>query len=296
MARLQETGAVAAKRSLGQNFLVSDHVIESILAAVSEMATATSIVEVGPGLGALTEDLIVLAQSRNVALRLIELDRSFADWWRKRASAQSIESVPLNLFVIEADALKLDWSELGLAPGSVFVGNLPYQISSSIVIERSIDDLELQAMVLMFQKEVAQRIVARPRTPEYGLLSVIAQTFWTVKTVCDASPGDFFPAPKVASRVLKFQRRSPNLLVEQAGERLYQRMSAAGFLSFVKSAFAQRRKFLSRNLAGWLAADASVTIETLMHQTGLLPTARAEELDPQTFVRLYLAMIGADRG
>jgi len=280
-ARLGEL-QTGPKRSLGQNFLVSDHVIDKIIFAV-RAEPFSEIIEVGPGLGALTEDLVEVARSTGKRLTLIELDKKFAAEWRARAEAESrwsgeggsTDADRVDFRVIEADALQVEWSTLGLSPGTVFVSNLPYQISSSIAIDRSIEPAGLTRMILMFQKEVAQRIGARAKTPEYGLLTVIVQAFWETSTVVDASPKDFHPAPNVSSRVLVFRRRA---------EPDFGRGDAKGFLRFAKAAFAHRRKLLAKNLAG---EPNAAKLETAFTAMKLLPTARAEELTPVQFVELY---------
>lgn len=278
-ARLRELGA-EPKRSLGQNFLVSDVVISRILMAVNSQPFS-EMVEVGPGLGALTDDLLAIGKP----LLLLELDQKFAAYWRGRAETST---TPLQ--VREGDALQLDWRELNLPENSLFVSNLPYQISSSIVIERSVDPAHVGRMILMFQKEVAQRLAARAKTKEYGLLTVVAQTFWEISTVCDAGPKDFFPPPNVASRVMQFRRR-PTPWLADAGES--QGPTAAGFLKFAKAAFSHRRKLMSRNLQQeFFGGNKEILgrLEEIFLSQGLKTTARAEELDPPAFVRLYLAV------
>jgi len=199
--------------------------------------------------------------------RVIELDRVLAEYWR----GQGLE-------VIEADALHLDWQKFYDKPGKkVLVSNLPYQISSSIVIDRCLDDGGLDHMVLMFQKEVAQRIAAKAQSDAYGLLTVIAQTFWKTETVTEAGPRDFDPAPRVASRVLAFTRK-PVVLT-----------NPKNFLSFVKAAFAQRRKLLKKNLSVF-HAQKNTNEEQLvgwLAEMGFKETVRAEELTPEQFVKLY---------
>ena len=276
LERLAEAGAEGPKRSLGQNFLISDTVVDKILfAAKSEKFPA--LVEVGPGLGAITEDLLSLGKP----LAVIELDRNFATYWRKRADGES------RLRVVEADALQTDWRELALEPGTLFVSNLPYQISSSLVIERSLEPAGVSRMILMFQKEVAQRLKAQPATKEYGLLTVIAQAVWEISTVCDASPRDFYPSPNVASRVLMFRKKREALWPETASATM------SGFLAFVKAAFSHRRKLMAGNLDGAVIGEGRTleraSVERVMAAQGLKVTARAEELDPAAFVRLYLA-------
>lgn len=257
---LEKTGA-AAKRSLGQNFLVSDLVIERIHGAVSDLEPL-SLIEVGPGAGALTDGLL----ARGLPLRLVELDSGFAAYWRERGAE-----------VLEADALRIDWDKLVPGPRCVLVSNLPYQISSSLVIDRCLGR-EVAGMVLMFQKEVAQRLRASASTEDYGMLSVIAQTFWKIDVVTEAGPRDFSPAPRVASRVLVFR--------PVAGEPVGDRQR---FLSFVKAAFSQRRKLLRKNLSGWMGPrglDEAIFMDKIA-SFGLKETARAEELSPARFVELY---------
>lgn len=257
---LEELG-ILAKKSLGQNFLVSDLVIERIINQVREFQPE-ELIEVGPGPGALTYFL----RQMNVPLRLIELDRVMAAYWREQGFS-----------VLEEDALKLDWSQFYSDKKLVFVSNLPYQISSSIVIERSLEDKGVEHMVLMFQKEVAQRIRALAKTEHYGLLSVIAQTFWKTEMVTEAGPRDFSPPPRVASRVLDFTRLHSEVHNRKA------------FLTFVKASFAQRRKLLKSNLSG-LLNQKKLTEDQLigwLADLGFKETARAEELSPSQFVRLY---------
>ncbi len=262
LRQVQEALGIAAKKSLGQNFLVSDVVIERIVNKVCSLKPDV-LIEVGPGTGALTYFLRQLPCS----FRVIELDTVLAQYWREQG-----------LNVIEADALQLDWQPFYASEGcKVFVSNLPYQISSSIVIERSLDLAGLDHMVLMFQKEVAQRIASKPRTENYGMLSVIAQTFWKVETVTEAGPRDFDPPPRVASRVLAFTKKSNSIVNSKA------------FLGFVKSAFAQRRKLLKKNVAIHCSQKGiaeELLIEWLAGM-GFKETARAEELNPEQFVELY---------
>ncbi len=262
------------KRSLGQNFLISERAVSKIIEAARQFSqTAPGLVEVGPGLGSLTESLLLL----NRPLSLLELDRTFADYWRSREQK-----------VIEGDALKLNWIDLNLPEGTVLVSNLPYQISSSLVIERSVQAAGVGKMILMFQKEVAQRLMAQARTPDYGLLTVIAQSFWRLKNLLEAAPQEFYPAPNVASRVVTFEKIDRDWPLSA---------SPQGYLNFVKAGFAQRRKMLFKNLSsGWLSLKEGQNVngEKLtgaFSQNNLSVQVRAEELDPSTFLRLYLSVI-----
>ena len=259
-AKMQLLG-IEPKRSLGQNFLISDSVIEKICTAVADLQSET-LYEVGPGLGALTD----LLREKNSFYHLIELDRVFAKHWRD-------EGFP----VIEEDALRIDWGKLPRKSETgrrVLVSNLPYQISSSLLIERCLDDERLSGMVLMFQKEVAQRIRALPRTSDYGLLSVIAQAFWEIDFLLEASGQAFSPPPKVASRVLVFRFKSSRL------------RNPEKFLRFVKAGFSQRRKLLIKNLVGQYGGDLQHH-RTVFEKLQINDKARAEELSVDLMIDLF---------
>ncbi|MEK6556398.1 MAG: 16S rRNA (adenine(1518)-N(6)/adenine(1519)-N(6))-dimethyltransferase RsmA, partial [Bdellovibrionota bacterium] len=207
MRRLQEM-EVAPKRSLGQNFLVSEHVIENIISQVRSFKPK-AIVEIGPGLGSLTEKLLAMA----VPIHLIELDREYARYWKQRETAAQGanigSSVAGGVQVSEADALHIDWNEIVKNPATLLVSNLPYQIGARVVIDRSLGPDSVTKMILMFQKEVAQRLMATPSTKDYGFLTVVAQAQWKIRLLLEAKPNDFYPAPKVTSRVLIFERLKP---------------------------------------------------------------------------------------
>lgn len=258
--QLAELG-ISPKRSLGQNFLIGDSTINKIVDAVKKQSP-TTLVEVGPGLGAITEELLKL----ECPFQVIELDRAFSQMWRERG-----------VNVTEGDAIKIDWSSLSLQEGSGLVSNLPYQIGGHIVVDRSVQPYGLQFMVLMFQKEVAQRIMAQPSTSDYGFLSIVAQSFWELSIVAEAGPGQFYPPPNVSSRVLMFQRKPQ--AVEKPEE----------FVGFVKSAFSQRRKFLVKNLKAILGELGKEKLELveLLQEMGLSDKVRAEELSVEQFNSLY---------
>jgi len=248
---------IFAKKSLGQNFLVSDHVIQKIIEATAEMNCA-HLVEIGPGCGALTD----LLREKYQDLILVELDRTLIEFWKSQ-----------NMNVVAGDALQIDWA---FAKGRALVSNLPYQISSSIVIDRSLEADGLVGMVLMFQKEVAQRIRALCQTEHYGMLSVVAQEFWTIETVCDAGPRDFKPPPKVASRVLRFVPRQTNV------------SDRAQYLHFVKACFQQRRRVLSTNLNALPSKNYDLNrLQSWYELNKKSDKTRAEELSPLELNSLF---------
>lgn len=258
LRKVQHDLGVQAKRSLGQNFLVSDLVIERIIQAATRFHPQT-IVEVGPGCGALTYDLKGICER----LVLVELDSVLAQYWRE----QGFE-------VVETDALQWGWDLSQMAGRKVLVSNLPYQISSSLLVERSIDVDPLSGMVLMFQKEVAQRIKATPGKGDYGFLSVLAQTFWDVELLLEAGSRDFDPAPRVASRVLTFNPRQVNLV------------SRPTYLRFLKACFLHPRKMMISNLVEGLGRPREF-FSQVFQERGLNEKTRAGELRLQQFLDLY---------
>lgn len=247
---------IQPKRSLGQNFLVSDNVVNKIIEA-ADASQFEKVYEIGPGLGTLTDDL----KEQSKSFQVVELDQKFAKYWRD----QGVD-------VDEVDALKKDWSFSG---GShLLVSNLPYQISSRIVVDMSLQNPSFNRMVLMFQKEVAQRIVAESSTAQYGLLSVVAQVFWNVRLLLEAGAVDFMPKPNVASRVLVFDRKkeAPNIGDSRA------------FLQFLKACFANRRKKLLPKLTSF---QPKPNLVTTFADLGFDEGVRAEKLSPEDFIKLY---------
>jgi len=255
---LAELG-IEPKKSLGQNFLISDLVIKKIIDGAKK-TNPGFLLEIGPGPGALTYHLQNICSN----FQLIELDKVISQYWRGKG-----------LKLIEADALQLDWSPFfkETRPLSL-VSNLPYQISSSLVIDRSLDAEPFDYMVLMFQKEVAQRIRARQQDELYGMLSVVSQTFWKTETLADVSSGDFFPPPKVASRVLTFEKKASPVADKKK------------YFHFVKAAFLHPRKLMASNLQERMSVSKERGVE-ILKSMGLPEKARAGELSVQQFVDFY---------
>lgn len=254
------------KKSLGQNFLVSDTIIDRIIQKAWSFKTK-KMIEIGPGPGSLTYFL----KQQKIDLTLVELDRGWAEHWRNE-----------QMQVIEKDALQIDWTTLSNSE-TLLVSNLPYQISSSIVIDRCLDDQLLMGMVLMFQKEVAQKIRGVPDSDHFGFLSVIAQSFWTIETVTEAGPKDFWPPPKVASRVLCFTPRAEEL----------RPVKSKAYLKFVKQAFHQRRKTLRSNWESYLnqiKPDGWKSSLELILSWGFTEKLRAEELSSEQFQKIWKAL------
>ena len=151
------------------------------------------------------------------------------------------------------------------------VSNLPYQIGARVVIDRSLGPDSVTKMILMFQKEVAQRLMATPSTKDYGFLTVVAQAQWKIRLLLEAKPNDFYPAPKVTSRVLIFERLKP--MVDEF------------FVEFVKKAFAQRRKFMLKSFG-----PEKEQLLALLQTLGYDEKVRAEEISVEHFCELIAKM------
>lgn len=258
-----------AKRSLGQNFLVGSHYPRRIVDSVAPQAGET-IIEIGPGQGALT-GLLVETGARVIAIELDpdlipHLSQSFSDCEHFR--------------LVEADALRVDYCEL-IAPDASarVVANLPYYISTPIM-QRLIEHRRcLSEMTLMLQREVVERITASPGGKEYGFLSVLAQFYCEVEKLFDVPPGAFRPAPKVYSSALRLRARARTAAVKDE----------VLLIELTKVLFAQRRKTILNNLrAGWGKlglADASGIFGPLS-ASGLDPKRRAETLSIEEIARL----------
>lgn len=246
----------APRRRFGQNFLVDAHYIERIVEAVAPHP-GDNLVEIGPGLAALTGRLIARAGH----LSAIEIDRDLAA--RLRA-----QFAPDALTLHEADALDFDFATLGA--GLRVVGNLPYNISSPLLFRLAAFEPSLRDVHVMLQKEVVARMTAAPDTPDYGRLTVMLQVRFAVSRLFTVPAGAFRPAPKVESavaRLVPLGDAAPRL----TDPRLFARIVAA--------AFGQRRKTLRNALSAITHAEA-------LERAGIDPRARGETLSVAAFVTL----------
>ena len=246
-----------ARKRFGQHFLHDPHVIERILAAFAPRAGET-IVEIGPGRGALTRPLL-----RHVAkLHVIELDRDLA------ARLPELAQGAGELVVHQADALTFDFRSLADGGRLRIVGNLPYNISTPLLFHL-IEQADVVAdMVFMLQKEVAERIAAPPGSKAYGRLSVMVQWRCEVQYLFSVGPGAFRPPPQVESSVVRLRPRA-----RQRPAR------PDAFSRVVQAAFSQRRKTLRNSLR-------PVLDEAAIARAGIDATRRAEELTVEEFARL----------
>jgi dimethyladenosine transferase len=256
-----------ARKRFGQHFLTDESVVAAIVRAI-DPAPGDAMVEIGPGLSALTDPLL----QRLDHLRVVEIDRDLAARLRRRYP-------PERLTVVEADALTVDFASFAPASGASLriAGNLPYNISSPLLFHlmRCADVVRDQHFML--QREVIDRMVARPSTPDYGRLSVMLQARYRMEKLLDVPPEAFDPPPRVVSAVVR--------MIPLPDGRVRPRSESA-FEAVVARAFAQRRKMLRRALGDWAA---SIDWESL----GIAPTARAEEVPVERFIALADALYDA---
>jgi 16S rRNA (adenine1518-N6/adenine1519-N6)-dimethyltransferase len=248
-----------ARKRFGQHFLVDEGVIAAIVAAVV-LEPGERVVEIGPGLGALTRPLL----QRFGALSAIELDRDLAARLRRMPELE----------VIEADVLRVDFAGLAAAHGGTrlrIVGNLPYNISTPILFHLlgAIDSVADQ--LVMLQREVAERMAAAPGVKAYGRLSVMLQWRYAIEPVLDVSPLAFDPPPKVESAIVRMTPKPAAAGVD-----------AALLAELVSVAFSQRRKLLRHTLGRWLESrEPRVEFDV---------QRRAEEVPVEEYLRLAASL------
>ena len=271
---------LSARRSLGQNFLMDLNLTRRIAREAGPLAGRT-VVEVGPGPGGLTRALLMEGAGHVIAIE------------RDQRCLPALEDIgrayPGRLTIVSGDALKTDEAHLAPAGERVLVvANLPYNVATPLLVKwltESVWPPWFDSLTLMFQREVAERIVASPGSHAYGRLSVISQWRMAPKILFDVHRSAFTPAPKVTSTVVRFE-----VLAKPRGEaepHMIERVTAA--------AFGQRRKMLRSSLKSLGPAS-----DALIAEAGLEPTARAEEISVEGFTALarafarYLAHQGAD--
>jgi 16S rRNA (adenine1518-N6/adenine1519-N6)-dimethyltransferase len=244
------------KKRFGQHFLTDRHYLERIAAAI-DAKPGDSMVEIGPGTGVLTAAL-----SRSIErLHVVEIDRDLA-------KALSARFPGTRVAVHQADALEFDFAALP-APLRV-VGNLPYNVSTPILFRMAGIAERLRDCVFMLQKEVVERMVASPATPDYGRLSVMLQYRFAMALVLRVPPGAFTPPPKVDSAVVRMQPLGEDRPRARDDER---------FAAIVTAAFSQRRKTLRNALKAWAGEEAFA-------RTGIDPRRRGETLGVAEFIAL----------
>jgi 16S rRNA (adenine1518-N6/adenine1519-N6)-dimethyltransferase len=268
-----------AKPKLGQNFLVDSEAIQRIAASIGDLSGRT-VVEIGPGRGAITGALA----ARAAHVLAVELDPLLAAGLR----VEFLLDPSARVTVINEDALRFDFGKAradfaaaSAAAGErlLVVGNLPYGITSQILLKLAASHAALDRAVLMVQREVADRITAQPGSRDYGLLSVTVQLYGPAQSLFTLPPGAFSPPPEVHSTVFRwrFAPRFDELEVEEAS-----------FLRFVRTAFAQKRKTLANNLRA--AGVAPAAVAAALAEAAIDPMARAEALSIESLAALWRSL------
>ncbi len=265
-----------ARKRFGQHFLVDRRTIQAIAHAVIWPSQSEHLryVEIGPGLAALTKELVALIPSKHFPLTAIEIDRDLVARLRQQFPVEKLQ-------VIQADALQIDFDTQlkSLTPGPcVIAGNLPYNISSPLLIHLISARHQVLQQVFMLQREVALRMIGQPNTTDYGRLSVMLQAFYSMELLFDVPPEAFDPPPKVDSSVVRMvpwdslrSRESSN-----APPRVH---SLERFEKLLTVAFSQRRKMLRGYLFPWLEQQG-------VEPSGIDGTERAEQIQVNKWIEL----------
>ena len=252
------------RKRFGQHFLTDQKSLERIVEALAPEPTDT-VVEIGPGRGALTD--LLCARSRRLVA--IEIDRDLTAHLRERYRDRD------NVEVVEGDALETDWAALA-GPSYLLAGNLPYYITTPLIF-RILASPRPKRAVLLVQREVAARLSAAPGSDDYGALTVNVQVTASVRVVSKVSAGSFHPRPKVDSAIV---------LITPLAEPLLGADEETSFRKFVQAAFGMRRKTLLRVVREQWVSDAGKAAAVL-EELDLETSARPEVLSPHDFVRLF---------
>lgn len=253
-------------KKLGQHFLVDAHILDKIIAAAGLSAKDT-VLEIGPGIGALTEALAAGA-GRVIAL---EYDRRFISILRKTLAGKE------NVEIIEADAMDVDFSSLG---ANVMVSNLPYSIGTAALVKVLEEAPGITRIIVMLQKEVANRIMAEPGRKDYGVLAITVGCYASARIIAQVKMNSFLPPPEVESTLVELTRLSAPAFGNDT----------AGFILFTKDVFASRRKTVKTALTIGRNGISGKQAAAVIAEAGIDATARAETLPPDDLFRLFRAL------
>jgi 16S rRNA (adenine1518-N6/adenine1519-N6)-dimethyltransferase len=267
------------KPKLGQNFLRDAEAIQRIAASIGDL-TGRAVVEIGPGRGAITGALA----ARAAHVLAVELDALLAAYLRAEFSKDRVTVIEQDVLAFDFEKARADFCADRTGQRLLVVGNLPYGITSQILLKLAANHAVLDRAVLMVQREVADRVTAQPGSRDYGLLSVTVQIFGPAERIFTLPPAAFSPPPKVHSTVFRwrFAPRFAELGVEEAS-----------FLRFVRQSFAHKRKTLANNLRA--VGFPQTAVAAALAQTEIALQTRAEALSIERFAALWhcLEMKGA---
>ncbi|WP_342252742.1 16S rRNA (adenine(1518)-N(6)/adenine(1519)-N(6))-dimethyltransferase RsmA [Spiroplasma endosymbiont of Amphibalanus improvisus] len=264
------------KKSLGQNFLIDNNIIDKITSSVKE--NIEGIIEIGPGIGCLTD--VFLKSEKIKKIVVIELDDNAVEILMNNYG-KYIERK--KLIIIKKDILKVDINELILKYFEninqiSIVSNLPYNISSPFLFKLfKTDNLKIKTCLLMFQSELAQRIISSINSKQYNNLSVVSQFYFDIKKICDVKKNSFYPVPKVESTVLEFKKNKKYVLTDEEK-----------FLFFVRQMFFSKRKTVWNNLKKYSKNNVKTLEKKISND---IKNKRPENLALSDFYNIYLEIL-----
>ncbi len=250
LRELLEVNGINPSKALGQNFLTDSNILHKIV-RLAEISPGDHVVEIGPGVGSLTMAL----KEAGANITAIEMDKRLVYLLKQQLNG-------LNITIVEADAMKLDWkSFLPKDKEWILVANLPYNVATPLVLEILENAPYISKLMVMVQKEAAERFVAQPSTPAYGAVTVKISYWASASIQAKVPPQVFFPRPKVESSVVLI-KRNPLEDIDNDKDLLFKLINAG---------FSTRRKMLRRSLEGIIGKN-------VLEQSGISPESRAEEL------------------
>lgn len=267
---------LSAKYSFGQNFLINDAIVRKTL-ALAELSAEDDVLEVGPGIGTLTVALLKGA----ARVEAVELDPDLP-----AVLAETCAPWAARFTLIRKDALKLSGSDLAFPPRKL-ISNLPYSVAATVVLDFFQRFPSIESATVMVQKEVADRMTALPATKNYGAYTVKLGLFASCAGRFAVSPGNFFPAPRVESAVIRLDRR---LIRDDAGNPASRALIDAACL-MADAAFCNRRKTIANSCKAYFLGRGAVDLPTLFGAAGINPARRGETLTQQEFLALGKALL-----
>lgn len=264
---IQEKWNASTKKSFGQNFIVEPGVVDKI-ARSAVLSDDGVVIEIGPGIGALTQYLCEYAK-RVIAF---EIDPRFPEILKTEIGSDHLQIILQDFLEVDVNALLEPFARTNTPV--YFASNLPYYITTPILFKLFEASQPIAAITVMMQKEVADRFMAKVGSKEYNALSVITQYRCDLKRIMDVNRNVFWPSPNVGSTVLQFTFKTDKPEIDEAK-----------FVELVKACFVQRRKTILNNLQQWIGDKAKAT--ALLEKAGMEPSLRAQQLGVEDFLHLY---------
>ena len=265
--KILEQNDIIVKKQYGQNFLLDDNILKNIVKS-AELKKDTNVIEIGPGLGFLTNYL----QQATTNVLCYQIDEQMVE---------HLNELNYNISIINDDFLKRNLNKdfkniFDNSNNITLVANLPYYITTPILLKVLEETTRIDKMIVMMQTEVAKRLCGKPSTKDYNALSVLIQYFTNPRIIFNVSPKSFFPEPNVESSVVMIEKKEEPLLEVE---------NLDFFLKFNRNIFAQRRKTLYNNIQKAYNYDKGL-IKKIIKENNLDESVRSEELDVSQIVKL----------